>query len=190
VLQNIQVTLSIVNTRIYEGNIFDIICSVRYDKKVKLSVCIICEKTYVGEWRYSSTISYLANRHRWAARLTPWPTYSRWKSPEQMVNRGLSTPETYCDTGQKKRSLLLPAAIIKFVAVQPTLQPLHQKSVNREMTVANMYLRFQFFISPEFSINVYVMPQIPSSLKSTLKWNIWFKRKSSDRLFIRCEKRI
>jgi len=86
-----------------------------------------------------------------------------------MVYRGLSKPETYCDNGQKKRILLLPAATIQFLAVQPTLQSLHQKSVNREMTVANMCLRIPVFISPEFSINVYVMPQVPSSLKYTLK---------------------
>ena len=34
--------------------------------------------------------------------------------------------------------------------------------------------------NPEFSINVYVMPQVPSALKSMLKSNIWFKRKFSD----------
>jgi len=89
-----------------------------------------------------------------------------------MANRGLSKPQTYCDTGQKKRILLLPAATIKFMAVQPTLQSLHQKSVNREMTVANMCLRIQVFRNPEFSINVYVTPQVPSALKSTLKSNI------------------
>jgi hypothetical protein len=76
------------------------------------------------------------------------------------------------------------------LAVKPTLQSPHQKSANREMTVAKMYLRFQVFRRPEFSINIYVTPQVPSSLKSTLKSNTWFKRKFSDWRFIRHETRM
>jgi len=76
------------------------------------------------------------------------------------------------------------------LAVQPTLQSLHQKSVNCEMTVANMCLRIQIFRNPEYSINVYVMNQVPSALKYTLKSNIRLKWKLSNWRFIRRDKRI
>ena len=105
-----------------------------------------------------------------------------------MVNRGLSRPQTYCDTGQKKRILPLPAATIQFLgcrahtpATTPKIcEPWNDSS---KPVLENSDLQKSWILNK-------CLCHASSSLKSTLKSNIWFKRKFSDWHSIRHEARI
>jgi len=105
-----------------------------------------------------------------------------------MVNRGLSEPQAYCATGQKKHILPLPAATIQFLGCQahtPVTTPKIREPWNDSIkhVLENSGLQKSWILNK-------CLCHAPSSLKSTLKSNIWFKRKFSDWCSIRHETRI
>jgi hypothetical protein len=153
-------------------------------------VCLICDKAMWGSGRIAPQFLIL-----------PLDAGEQPDSHHGRSTPGVRAPSTWWIEGWvdhrltvtlDRRDISYPSQQQQYnsLAVKPTLQSLHQKPMNPEMTVAITYFRIQVFRSPEFWINVCVMPQVPSPLKSTLKSNIWFKRKFSDWHFIRHETRI
>jgi hypothetical protein len=139
------------------------------DKNLFIAYVFLYESEQQGEWRYSSTISYLATRHRWAAQ--PDSLHGRsiigGRVPNTWWIEGWVDHTLTVTLGRRNVTCPCQQQQCNSLAVQPTLQSLTQQSVRREMTVATMCLRIQVFRSPKFSVNVYVMPNVPSSLVST-----------------------
>jgi len=107
-----------------------------------------------------------------------------------MVNRGLSGPQTYCDTGQKKRILPLPAATIQFLGCRAHTAVTTPK-FREPWNDSSKHILENSGLQKSWILNK-CLCHAPSSkfLKSTLKSNIWFKRKFPDRRSIRHETRI
>jgi len=47
----------------------------------------------MGEWRYSSTHSYLGTRRKWYASFMSRPLYRRKKVPSCLLNKGLGATQ-------------------------------------------------------------------------------------------------
>jgi len=62
-----------------------------YPHNLKFALCSVW--THTGEWRYSSTYSYLGTRQRWNAKFMSRPLYRRKKSQSCLLNGRLDATQ-------------------------------------------------------------------------------------------------